>query len=226
MTIHEHSSVPRPYKANLTPALSPLRPHCLTKHRLVRWLPNTESPRIANDASGKMLGDDELQRILNVIGASWADSTKELYGTGLLVFHVYCDIHDVPDSQRAPISRNLLSAFLASCAGALSRSTISNYTAALKAWHVLHGLTWSIDELEYKALLEGATRLASASSKRPKRSPFTAKILEKFREAMNLEDPRDIAIFTCLVCSFYCIARLGEFTVPAISKFNPARHIS
>ncbi|KIJ05117.1 hypothetical protein PAXINDRAFT_21600 [Paxillus involutus ATCC 200175] len=170
--------------------------------------------------------NNEAQRVLDVIGASWAESTKELYGTGLLVFHVYCDIHDVPDAQWAPISRNLLAAFLASCAGALSGSTISNYAAALRAWHVLHGLTWSINELEYKALLEGATRLAPTSSKRPKRSPFTAAILENFKEAMNLEDPRDAAIFACLVSSFYCIARLGEFTVPAISRFDPAKHIS
>ncbi|KIJ09918.1 hypothetical protein PAXINDRAFT_86799, partial [Paxillus involutus ATCC 200175] len=151
---------------------------------------------------------------------------KELYSTGLLVFHVYCDIHNIPDAQHAPISRNLLLSFLASCAGALLGSTISNYTAALKAWHVLHDLTWNINKLEYKALLEGATRLAPTSSKRPKCSPFTAAILEKFSEIMDLEDLRNAVIFACLVSSFYCIAHLGEFTVPAISKYNPAKHIS
>ena len=75
-------------------------------------------------------------------------------------------------------------------------------------------------------MLEGANRLAPASSKRPKRSPFTVQILEKFRQVMDLKDPHDAAIFACLVCSFYCIAHLGEFTVPAISKFNPTKHIS
>lgn len=217
---------PRPYKPDLTPAPSPLRPHCLAKQRLVMWLPSPTSPRAKNSPSYKPLDEDETQRILSVIGASWADSTKELYGTGLLVFHVYCDIHSIPDNQRAPISPNLLSSFLASCAGALSGSTISNYAAALRAWHILHGLDWNINELEYKAVLEGATRLAPASSRRPKRSPFTVQILEKFGQAMDLENPRDVAIFACLVCSFYCIARLGEFTVPAISKFDPTKHIS
>ncbi|KIJ06928.1 hypothetical protein PAXINDRAFT_91249 [Paxillus involutus ATCC 200175] len=221
-TVHK----PKPYKPDLTPIPSPLRPHCLAKHRLVRWLPNIAPPRVTSVNADRTLDNNEAQRVLDVIGASWAESTKELYGTGLLVFHVYCDIHDVPDAQRAPISRNLLAAFLASCAGALSGSTISNYAAALRAWHVLHGLTWSINESEYKALLEGATRLAPASSKRPKCSPFTAAILENFKEAMNLEDPHDAAIFACLVSSFYCIAHLGEFTVPAISRFDPTKHIS
>ncbi|KAF8833242.1 hypothetical protein BDN67DRAFT_872947, partial [Paxillus ammoniavirescens] len=33
-------------------------------------------------------------------------------------------------------------------------------------------------------------------------------------------------IFTCLVCSFFYVARLGEFTVLVISKFDPAKHIT
>ncbi|KAF8833786.1 hypothetical protein BDN67DRAFT_998878 [Paxillus ammoniavirescens] len=221
-TVHK----PKPYKPDLTPIPSPLRPHCLAKHRLIRWLPNIAPPCITSVNADRTLDNNEAQRILDVIGASWAESTKELYSTGLLVFHVYCDIHDVPDTQQAPISQNLLAAFLASCTGALSGSTISNYAAALRAWHVLHGLTWSINEPEYKALLEGVMRLTPTSSKQPKRSPFTVAILEKFKEAMNLEDPCDTAIFACLVSSFYCIARLGEFTVPAISRFDPAKHIS
>ncbi|KIJ19754.1 hypothetical protein PAXINDRAFT_67127 [Paxillus involutus ATCC 200175] len=217
---------PRPYKPDLTPVPSPLCLHCLTKHHLLKWLPDIASPHIANNVAGKPLNDNKVEHILSVIGASWADSIKELYGTGLLVFHVYCNIHDIPDVQRIPISHNLLSAFLACCTGALSGLTISNYAAALRAWHVLHGLAWNINEPEYKALLEGATRLTPASSKQPKRSPFTATILEKFREVMNLEDPHNAVIFACLISSFYCIARLGEFTVSAISRFDPTKHIS
>lgn len=160
------------------------------------------------------------------MGASLTESTRELYGTGLLVFHVYCDTKNIPDGQRAPVSQNLLAAFVSSCAGAYSGSTISNYATALRAWHVLHGLEWKISDAEYKALLEGAARLAPASSKRPKRAPFTLDVLERFHLLMDLNDPRDAAIFACLVCSFFSIARLGEFTVQAISKFDPAMHIT
>ncbi|KAF8835289.1 hypothetical protein BDN67DRAFT_473711 [Paxillus ammoniavirescens] len=127
---------------------------------------------------------------------------------------------------RAPISTNTFAAFLSSCAGAYSGSTIANYAAAIKAWHLLHGMEWTVKDAEYKALLEEATRLAPSSSKRPKRVPFTIDILERFSLLMNLDDPRDAAIFACLTCSFFCIARLGEFTVPAISKFDPSKHIT
>jgi hypothetical protein len=140
--------------------------------------------------------------------------------------HIYCDIHNIPDNLRAPVSTNTFAAFLSSCAGACSGSTITNYAAPVKAWHLLHGLEWAIKDTKYKALLEGATRLAPPTSKWSKHVPFTVDILERFNLTMNLDDPRDTAIFACLSCSFFCIARLGKFMVPAISKFDPSKYIT
>ena len=154
--------------------------------------------------------EEDLDQILTVIGASWAESTKELYGTGLLVYHVYCDVHNIPDNHRAPVSQNLLSAFLASCAGSQSGSTIANYAAAIRVWHILHGLEWNIDEKECKAVLRGGSKLAPLSAMRPKHAPFLVKILEKFRLSMDITRPRGAAVFACLTCAFYCVARLGK----------------
>jgi len=158
--------------------------------------------------------------------ASWLESTKELYGTGLLIFHVYCDIHGVPEHHRALVTSHIFAAFMSSCTGAYSGSAISNYAAAVQAWHLLHGMEWRVNETEYKALLEGATRLAPSSSKRSKQAPFSLEILEIFHSLMDHNNPCNAAIFACIVCTFFCIARLGEFTVPAISKFDPAKHIT
>ncbi|KAF8836513.1 hypothetical protein BDN67DRAFT_879765, partial [Paxillus ammoniavirescens] len=223
---HTPDPKPHPYKPDLTPLPSILRPHCLARQRLLMWQPASAPPRSAQSNNDKSLLEREIERILTVIGASWSESTKELYGTGLLIFHVYCDINNIPDHLRAPVSTNTFAAFLSSCAGAYSGSTIANYAAAIKAWHLLHGMEWTVKDAEYKALLEGATRLAPSSSKRPKRVPFTVDILERFSLLMNLDDPCDAAIFACLTCSFFCITRLGEFTVPAISKFDPSKHIT
>ncbi|KIK76848.1 hypothetical protein PAXRUDRAFT_17898 [Paxillus rubicundulus Ve08.2h10] len=198
---------PHPYKPDLTPLPSTLHPHCLTRQCLLMWQPTSAPPRSTQSNNDKSLSDQEIERILSVIGASWSESTKELYGTGLLIFHVYCDINNIPDHRRAPVSANTFTAFLSSCAGAYSGSTVANYAATVKAWHLLHGMEWTVKDAEYKALLEGATRLAPSSSKRPKCAPFTVDILEKFSLFMNLDD-------------------LREFTVPAISKFNPSKHIT
>jgi hypothetical protein len=43
---------------------------------------------------------------------------------------------------------------------------------------------------------------------------------------INPDDPWDATIFTCITTTFYSIARLGEFTVPAIRTFDPAKHIT
>ncbi|KAG2074846.1 hypothetical protein BDR04DRAFT_1150658 [Suillus decipiens] len=134
-----------------------------------------------------------------MLGSSWALSTKETYGAGLLVFQVFCDSHKIPEEQRYPISSNLLLTFLSSCAGAYSGSALSNYTAGLKAWHLLHGQPWIINAKELKAIIE---------------------------EHLDLNNPKDTAIFTCTTTSFYAIAHLGEFTVPSLKLFDPLKHIT
>lgn len=77
-----------------------------------------------------------------------------------------------------------------------------------------------------KAILEGASRLAPASSKRPLREPFRVDTLELFHSLLDLESHRDAAIFVCLTVVFYCVGRLGEFTVQSIKLFDPMKHIT
>jgi hypothetical protein len=104
---------------------------------------------------------------------------------------------------------------------------LGNYVAALKAWHLLHGRTWITQPDELKAMLDGAAALAPSSSKRPKRVPFTPEFIIKIHNQLDLNSPLDAAVFVCLTTTFYCIARLGEFTVPTIKgKFNPSRYIT
>ena len=226
-------SMPQNYRPTLTPTPSSLRPHCLARDRLRLWLPPGENARKRTSTNSNnhstneiTISDAQLNRILEVMGSSWATSTKETYGAGLLVFHVYCDLHHVPEEQRCPISSNLLLMFLSSCAGSYSGSSLNNYTAALKAWHSLHGQPWLVQTSELKTILDGATALAPPSSKRAKRTPFTLAILTSIREHLDLDDPRDAAIFACITTTFYSIARLGEFTVPAMKDFDPAKHIT
>jgi hypothetical protein len=211
---------------SLTPNPSALRPHCLAKDRLRLWQPFGTAARVAIPSTMLTTSEEQLNRILQVIGASWADNTKAVYGTGLLVYHVYCDLHSIPEHQRCPTSSTLLSSFLSCCAGSYSGSAIGNYAAGIRAWHLLHGHPWNINADELKALLEGASRLAPKSSKRPKREPFRTSVLDFFMQHLDLKAPRDAAIFACISVTFFCVARLGEFTVPAISKFDPSKHIT
>ena len=133
------ASKPCPYQPDLCLLPSPNRPHCLARDRLRLWRPANPSTRPADGASSAIMSESMLDWILEVIGASWADSTKELYGTGLLIFHVFCDFNQISESEHCPVSRNLLLTFLSSCTGAYSGSALTNYSARLHAWHLLHG---------------------------------------------------------------------------------------
>ncbi|KIJ58023.1 hypothetical protein HYDPIDRAFT_50362, partial [Hydnomerulius pinastri MD-312] len=78
---------------------------------------------------------------------------KELYGTSILVFHVYCDLNDIPDNNCCLILPMLLLAFLSACAGSYSGSTVGNYASAIHICHLLHGHPWRINKEKLKAIL-------------------------------------------------------------------------
>jgi hypothetical protein len=94
-----------------------------------------------------------MTRIQDVICHAWAESTHESYGSGLLVYHVYCDSRLIPEPERAPASSTLISAFIAFAAGSYSGKTIANYIFGVRAWHILHGLEWSLDDMQIDAQL-------------------------------------------------------------------------
>ena len=211
-----------PYNKNLQPLPSAFRPHCLARERLLLWLP-LYTPR--NESRLPLLQTD-LQRVFTVISHAYAPSTLETYGSGLLVFHVFCDQKGVLESQRAPASTLLLSAFVAAMAGSYSGDAIANYMAAVHAWHVLHGIEWAIDKDQLKALYKGSNRLAPPASKRQKRAPYTITFLLAIRSALDLSNPLHAAFWACLTTTFYSTSRLGEFVLPSLQAFDRSRHVT
>ncbi|KAG2740343.1 hypothetical protein P692DRAFT_20754005, partial [Suillus brevipes Sb2] len=213
------------YNTSLTPNPSSLRPHCLARERLHLWIPT--SSRNARDKQGNIvpLLPSDLQRIRDTLIHAYAEATRETYGSGLLTFHVYCDSKMIPEHQRAPVSNILISSFITSMAGHYSAKTIVNYISGVRAWHILHGLTWSLNDMETDALLKAAISLAPASTKRSKREPYTIDMITAIRDQLNLADPLDAAVFACLTTAFFATARAGEFTIPRLDTFDPAKHV-
>src|SRR5882762_4932818 len=216
-------ATPRPYQRNLIPRPSALRPHCLARDRLRLWRPSRSR---LDKASGSIeLSELDLERILNVINVSWAQGTRDTYGAGLLVYHVFCDMRDIPEDERCPASPLLVITFISSCAGSYAGSTLANYVFAVKAWHLLHGATWSMNDAEVKAALTGAATLAPPTSKRPKRKPITINLMERIFSKLDLEDAFDSAVAACFSTTFYSVSRTGEFTVPSLNAFDPSLHV-
>jgi hypothetical protein len=141
------------------------------------------------------------------------------------VFQVYCDTKDIPETQRAPASSILISAFAAALAGAYAAKTISSYISDVHAWHILHGISWTINQQELTSILCAAESVAPASSKRKKRQPYTVDFIRSIHAQLKPDNLCDAAVYTCLTTTFYTTARLGEFTMPRLGTFNPDSHV-
>jgi len=85
---------PGPYPKNLTLKPSLLRPLCPARDRVHMWLP---SPSATTSRNGLSFNDQ--RRIPEVMIHAWEENTQETYGSGLLVYHVFCDANGTPESK-------------------------------------------------------------------------------------------------------------------------------
>ena len=131
--------VTRHFPPNLTPIPSPLRPDCPAKDRLCLWIPTT--PPHAEHSANPPLSIMDENRIREVLVEAYSDTTKATYGTGLLVFHVFCDKKGIEESQRTPCGQSLLSSFIATLIRDYSAPAIENYTYGLCTVAHQNGLT-------------------------------------------------------------------------------------
>ncbi|KAF8799046.1 hypothetical protein BYT27DRAFT_7228279 [Phlegmacium glaucopus] len=176
----------------------PTKDSSLTRDRLRLWLPL--APRNTLDLEGNPTN-------LETIAGAWADATRETYGSGLLVFHVYCDKKMIAEEQRAPASPVLIASFISTLSSIYSGSAISNYVFGIRAWHLLHGIPWRMNLAEIEALLKSADKSSPASSKRKKRQPYTIDFMLSIKDNLDLSQPLHVAVFACLTTTFYTAAR-------------------
>jgi hypothetical protein len=157
---------------------------------------------------------------------AWEENTRETYGSGLLVYHVFCDANGTPESKRAPDTQSLLSAFVASLAASYSGKTISNYFYGVRAWHILHGVPWRLEKAEMDMMLRAVDKLTPDTSKRKPHRPYTPDFIDALHHHLDLSNSLDAAVYACLTTCFYASARLGEFTVRKLEGFDSSRSIS
>ena len=85
---------------------------------------------------------------------AWEEDTHISYGAGLLMWHCFCNEKGTPEEARVPASQPLLSMFVVHLAAAYSRKMISGYLNGVRAWHILHGLPWTLEKSEMETRSE------------------------------------------------------------------------
>lgn len=183
--------------------------------------------RVSLDDNGTPtnLREDDLVRIRTVLNEAYAPNTRSSYGTGLLIFHIFCDTKDIGEEHRAPVDPMVLSSFVSQLVGTYGGQTIRNYIYGIRAWHIIHGATWKVNDSEIDALLKAGDKLAPKEARKREKKPWTIDYLTKICNALNPKDPKDAAIHACLTTAFWGTARLGEVTVPNLNAFDPNLHV-
>ena len=154
------------------------------------------------------------------------DSTCTIYGTGLLIYHIFCNSREIPEKDHAPTDPTLISAFISTLTGSLLGKAIHNYIYSMRAWHTTYRLSWTLHEEQISTMLKGATKLAPPAIKQDKHEPITVQMISLIKDKLDHTNPFDIAFFACLTTIFYTAARVGEFTTRKLNTFNPTEHIS
>jgi hypothetical protein len=157
---------------------------------------------------------------------SFAPSTLSTYGAGLLAFHVFCDKRGIEDSQRTPCSTDLITAWISTMAGTYAGASVKNYVAAVRAWFIVHGVEWEIQQDQLDTILRGAEKLQPATVRRKQREPYTLEYISEILSDLDEKDAFDAAIAACLTTSFFCVARLGKLTVTTLKSFNATDHVT
>ncbi len=208
-----------PYPPHLSTSPSPLHKHVAAQDCLIQWLSTT----VCLVVSGLLTVD--MNQLRNMISFAYADGTLETYGSGLLLWHIFCDRPCIPEDQRCPAPAVLVFSFIATLAESYAGGTISGYVAGVRAWHVIHGALWVMKDNKLDVLLRAADTLTPESSKQKKRLPYTILVIEALLFHLDLSVPHNAAVAACLLMTFYSAARLGEFMVQTLTSFDPKFHV-
>ncbi|KAJ3489107.1 hypothetical protein NLI96_g2341 [Meripilus lineatus] len=161
---------------------------------------------------------------MEVYAYAYAESTLQLYGSGLLLFHVFCDQKGIQEWHRAPAKAELIQAFIAALIGTYPGGTIQNYVAGIRAWHEINLLSWKMKDINLRSLYKAADNNAPMSARRPPRKPYTIKHLERIIEKLDSSTSLGANVKAVGTSLIYGIARMGELTVKNMEDFDPAKH--
>ncbi|KAJ6516105.1 hypothetical protein C8R45DRAFT_231702 [Mycena sanguinolenta] len=151
-------------------APSVFRPHVPADRRILLWTA-PYSLRAHSALAAHRVPLDSQPKLFETLLGAHVPETLESYGTGLLRFHQFCDRLAIPEPDRMPADRHLLSAFVADAAGSCTGKCIRNWLNGLHLWHTYNDAPWHGDEgwLPPSEEVRGSCRPPlQASSSRPR----------------------------------------------------------
>ncbi|KAK0235649.1 hypothetical protein EDD85DRAFT_921887 [Armillaria nabsnona] len=136
------------------------------------------------------------------IAKAWAEATCNKHCSGLKAYHSFCNNQNVPQRDCLPAKEEILCTFASSFTGKMTSDAICSKLNGIRAFHIQNNLLYK----------------TPADSKQIERPPITKEMLDILHEELDLEEPRDIAIFALATTAFYAQVRLGELVLDRQDK--------
>lgn len=159
------------------------------------------------------------------LGKAWALGSAKGHRVGLRDYLVWAEEAGIPRAERFPASTTNLEDYAASRLGEKGSGGIRGKIYGIRAFHIRNRLPWQTS-IYLKYVLEGVKRSAPKDGKRPKRRPVTRQRLEMLAEDLNMDDPKDVAVFAIATMAFFAQMRMGEIlpTCARMDMFDGERH--
>ncbi|KAJ6458898.1 hypothetical protein DFH09DRAFT_891039, partial [Mycena vulgaris] len=194
------SKKPRKPRAGCEIANNFLRPHVAALDRLRTW----KSPfGMEHDTKVRnLLPEDVVNRTYAALLGAFAVETHSNYAAGLLRFHQFCDMHEIPERDRMPASNFLLAAFIAHHVGSVGGGTVKSWMSGIKAWHDVNGAPWEGEDRWVELARRTANKQGTAFT-RAQRGPVTIEHMIALKSVLNLSLPFDAAVWSLATAAFW-----------------------
>ena len=70
------------------------------------------------------------------------------------MFYIFSDKKKIEEQYWAPVNLTVLTSFISTLAGTYGDNTIWNYIYGIRAWHIMHGTPWKVNDNEVDTLLK------------------------------------------------------------------------
>ena len=123
------------------------------------------APRLTNTPSLSRAEQDQVKEMMLHM---WEEDTRVSYGAGLLMWHCFYNGKGAPEEGRALATQVLLLVFIVYLASTYSGRMIVGYLSRVRAWHILHGLPWALEDNKMTTMLQAVEKLMPSTSRKKK----------------------------------------------------------
>ncbi|KAK4697175.1 hypothetical protein P7C70_g8251, partial [Phenoliferia sp. Uapishka_3] len=141
----------------------------------------------------------------------------------------FCEENGVPATQIFPADTENVFMFLSSLGGTMRTATIGAYANAIRFWHTVHGLDFSLPDERFRVLKQGFTQVEPGPLQ--PRPPVSTLDLLALREGLlrdvadpehPMQKPEADCIWAAATGAFHGMARSCDVTVATQPTFDPA----